>query len=97
MSNRFSPLQNDDQNLTTKEPTSTIPNIPEKIPINSRNTSPICTTENYLKNFIPFTDPGNSDCAGIIGRKVLVVDESHVKRIRRNDFYKELKNGKAIF
>ena len=40
MSNRFSPLHNDDQNLTMKRPTSTIPNIPEKISANSRNTSP---------------------------------------------------------
>ena len=65
LSNRFSPLHNDDQNLT-KRPTSTIPNISEKIPTNSRNTSPhaintvgnkrplVCTTNNYLKNFIPF-------------------------------------------
>ena len=64
--NRFSPLHNDNQNLTTKRPTSTILNIPEKIPTNSRSTSPhatntvrnkrplLCTTENYLKNFIPF-------------------------------------------
>ena len=110
LSNRFSPLHNDDQNLT-KRPTSTIPNIPEKIPSNSRNTSPhatntrrnkrplVCTAENYLKNFIPFTVPGNRGYASIIknGRKVLVVGDSHVKRIRRNDFNKDLKNGKAIF
>ena len=83
----------------------------EKIPTNSRNTSPnatntvrnkrplVCTNENYLKNFIPFTVPGNSNYTSIIknGRKVLVVGDIHVKRIRRNDFNKELKNGKAIF
>ena len=59
----------------------------------------VCTTEDYVKNFIPFTVPGNSDYASIIknGRKVLVVGDSHIKRIRRNDFNKELKNGKAIF
>ena len=57
--NRFSPLHNDGQNLTTKRPTSTILNIPEKIPTNSRSTSPhvtntvrnkrplVCTTEMY--------------------------------------------------
>ena len=39
LSNRFSPLHNDDQNLT-KGPTSTNPNTPQKIPTNSRNTSP---------------------------------------------------------
>ena len=108
LSNSFSPLHVD-QNLT--RPTSTIPNIPEKIPINSRNTSLhttntmwnkrplVCTNENYLKNFIAFTVPGNSDYASVIknGRKVFVVGFSHIKRIRRNDFNKELKNGKAIF
>ena len=108
LSNRFSPLHVD-QNLT--RPTSTIPNIPEKIPTNSRNTSLhttntmwnkrplVCTNENYLKNFIAFTVPGNSDYASVIknGRKVFVVGYSHIKRIRRNDFNKELKNGKAIF
>ena len=47
-SNRFSPLHNDDQNLTTKRPTSTIPSIPEKIPTNSRNTSPHAT--NTVRN-----------------------------------------------
>ena len=58
LSNRFSSLHVD-QNLT--RPTSTIPNIPEKIPTNSRNTSPhasntvqnkgplVCTAKNYLK------------------------------------------------
>ena len=90
MSNTFSPL-NFDQDLT--RPTSTIPNIPEKIPTNSRNTSlhttntvrnkiPIeCTTENYLKSFIPFTVPGNSDYESVIknGCKVLVVGDSHLK------------------
>ena len=86
-------------------------NILEKIPTNSRNTSPhttntvrnkrplVCTTENSLKNFIPFTVPGNSYYASFIknGRKVLVVGDSHIKRIRRNYFNKEIKNGKAIF
>ena len=59
----------------------------------------VCTTKNYLKNFMPFTFPGNSDYASMIknGCKVLVVGNSHVKRIWRNDLNKELKNGKAIF
>ena len=111
LSNRFSPLHNDDQNVTKKRPTSTIPNIPGKIPTYSINISPhatntvqnerplVCTTENYLKDFILFTVPGNSDYASIIknGLKVLSVGDSHVKRVRRNDFNKELINGKAIF
>ena len=96
---------------TTKRPTSTIPNIPGKIPTHSRNTSPhatnivrnkrplVCTTENYLKNFIPFIVPGNSDYASVIknGRKVLVVGNSHIKQIRRNDFTKNLKTVKLSF
>ena len=71
---------------------------------NSKNTSPhetitvrnkrplVCTTENYLKN-------GNSDYTSIIKKslKVLVVGYSHVKRLQRNDFNKELKNDKALF
>ena len=43
LSNRFSPLHNNDQNLKMKRPTSTIPNIHEKIPTDSRNTSPHAT------------------------------------------------------
>ena len=48
---------------------------------------------------IPYAVPGNSDYASVIknGRKVLVAGDCHVKIIRRNDFNKELKNGKAIF
>ena len=90
MSNTFSPLDFD-EDLT--RPTSTIPNIPEKIPTNRRNTflhttntvqnkrPLVYTTKNYLKNFIPFTVPGNSDYASVIknGRKVLVVGDSHIK------------------
>ena len=88
-------LHNDDQNLT-KRRTSTIPNIPEKIPTNSRNTSPhatntmqnkrplVCTTGKYLKiSYLKGSVPGNRGYASIIknGRKVLVVGDSHVKRI----------------
>ena len=49
LSNRFSPLHVD-QDLT--RPTSTIPNIPEKIPTNSRNTLSIqlilCEVKDHL-------------------------------------------------
>ena len=59
----------------------------------------ICVTENYIKNFTPVTIPGNSNYASISknGRKILVVGDSHVKRIRRIDFNKELRNGKTYF
>ena len=39
LSKRFSPLHNDDQNLTTKRATSTVLKIPEKIPADSRSIS----------------------------------------------------------
>ena len=59
----------------------------------------ICVTENYIKNFTPVTIPGDSNYASISknGRKTLVVGDSHVKRIRRIDFNKELRNGKVYF
>ena len=43
----------------------------------------LCVTENYIKNFIP----GNSNYASIVknGPKILVVDNNHVKRIRKID------------
>ena len=39
------------------------------------------------------------NCASISknGHKILVVGDSHVKRIRRIDFNKKLRNGKAYF
>ena len=48
---------------------------------------------------MPFTVPGNSDCTSIIknGSIVLAVGDNHVKWIQRNDFNKDLKQGKAIF
>ena len=66
----------------------------------ARNKRPdVCITEKYISNFKPLTVPGNSNYASITknGRKILVVGDSHIKRIRRNDFNKELKIGKAFF
>ena len=31
------------------------------------------------------------------GRKICMVDDSHIKRIKRNNFNKELGHGKAFF
>ena len=47
----------------------------------------------------PTTVPGNSTYSGITkhGRKICVVGDSHVKRIKRNDFNKALRHGKAFF
>ena len=59
----------------------------------------ICVTENYIKNFIPVTIPGNRNYANISknGRKILVLGDTHVKRIRRFDFNKEFRYIKAYF
>ena len=48
---------------------------------------------------IPATIPGNSNYASISkdGRKIFVVGDSYVKRIRRIDFNKELRNNKVYF
>ena len=45
----------------------------------------ICITEKYIKNFTPITVPGNSTYSGITkhGRKICVVGESHIKRIKQ--------------
>ena len=66
----------------------------------ARNKRPdVCITEKYISKFKPLTVPGHSNYASITknGRKILVVSDNHIKRIRRNDFNKELKNGKAFF
>ena len=59
----------------------------------------ICVTENYIKNFILVIIPGNSNYASISknGHKILVAGDSHIKRIRRIDFNKELRKRKAYF
>ena len=59
----------------------------------------ICATEKYFKNFTPVTIAGNSNYSSISknGRKILLVGHSHVNRIRRIDFNKELRNGKTYF
>ena len=86
LSHRFSPLHVN-QYLTRE--TSTIPNIPEKIPTNCRNT--FLHTTNTVRNKRPLVYTTKNYL------KVLVVGDSHIKWIRRNDCNKELKNGKAIF
>ena len=59
----------------------------------------ICTTENYLRNYNPPEVPGNSSYATVskFGKKIFMADDSHVKRIKRIDFNKELRSGKAFF
>ena len=67
--------------------------------INANKRPDICITEKYVKNFTPTTAPGNGTHSGIIknDRKIIVVGDSHIKRIKRNDFNKELRHGKAFF
>ena len=67
------------------------------IKLERKRRADIRVTENYIKNFTLVTMPGNSSYASISknGREILVVGDSHVKRIRRIDFNKELRNGKA--
>ena len=110
LTNRFSPIHVDNQHSSMAQETNTPIEIPHKSFSNKRTSSdvaatvqnkrpPICSTENYLKHFHPFTAPGNIEYASIAkhGRKVLIVGDSHVRCIRRNDCNKELKNEKAIF
>ena len=67
--------------------------------INVNKRPDICITEKYIKNFTPTTVPENSTNSGVTkhGRKICVVVDSHIKRIKRNDFNKELRHGKAFF
>ena len=59
----------------------------------------ICTTENYLRNYNPPTVSRYSSYATFskFGKKVFIVGDSHVKRIKRLDFDKELRSGKVFF
>ena len=67
--------------------------------INANKRPDICITEKYIKNFTPTTVPGNSTYSGVTkyGRKIYVVSDSHIKRIKRNDLNKELRHGKRLF
>ena len=63
--------------------------------INANKRPDICITERYVNTFTPTTVPGNSTNGH--GHKICVVGDSHIKRIKRNDFNKELHHGKAFF
>ena len=110
LTNRLSPIYVDNQHSSMAQETNTPLEIPHVSFNNKRTSSDVaatvqnkrpstCATENHLKNFHPFTAPGNSEYHSIAkrGRKVLIMGDSHVRRIRRIDFNKELKNEKAIF
>lgn len=59
----------------------------------------ICTTENYLWNYNPSSVPRNSSYANFFkfGNKIFVVGDTQIKKIKRLDFNKELRSGKALF
>ena len=59
----------------------------------------VYVTKNYIKYFIPVATPGNSNYASISknDHKILVIGDSHIKRIRITSLNKELRNGKAYF
>ena len=67
--------------------------------INANKRADICITEKYVKNVTPSIVPRNNTYSGIIkhGPKICVVGDSHIKRIKRNDFNKELRHDKAFF
>ena len=74
-------------------------NAQMQIIINANKRPEICITEKNIKNFTPTTVPGNSTYFSIIihGLKICVVGSSYIKKIKQNDFNKELRHGKAFF
>ena len=59
----------------------------------------IFAPQNYLRNYNPPTVPRYSSYATVskFGKKIFVDGDSHVKRIKRLNFNKELRNCKAFF
>ena len=105
--NRFEPLQQEERQSVEEnhrnENNSNEDNHctpPQETKITNNNRRPnVCITENYIQNYKQITYPGNSNYATIAksGKKIFVIGDSHVKRIRRDDFNKQLKSGKAFF
>ena len=72
---------------------------PNLIPAQNHSRRPsVCTTENYLRNYNPPIVPRGSNYATVskFGKKMFVVGDSHVKRIKHLDSDKELRSGKAF-
>ena len=104
-SNRFDPLQIEDHRIEEYQNNE----IPATTKMQQYNTSmhtefnnrrpEVCITERYLQNFKPVTVPGNNNYANMTkyGRKIFIVGDSHIRRLRRDDFNKELRGGKAFF
>ena len=106
-SNKFTPLLTKNTDDVTKSSSTNIAsaNSKKSHPIKlishfERKRRPdICVTENYIKNFTPVTIPGSSNYASISknGRKILVVGDNHVKRIRRSILTTNLEMAKLYF
>ena len=74
--------------------------VPNLMPAQNHSRRPnICITESYLRNYYPPAVPGNSSYAIVskFGKNIFAVGDSHVKRIKRLDFNKEFRSGKAFF
>ena len=72
---------------------------PNLIPAQNHSRRPnVCITENYLRNYNPPTVPRGSNYATVskFGKRMFVVGDSHVKRIKHLDFNKELRSGKEF-
>lgn len=105
-SNVFSPLYIEDKNENIDFSASGLPQNNQQVSTLNvtsnqvQNRRPnVCITENYIQNFNPPTIPGNSSYAtrAKIGKKIFVVGDSHIKRMKRLDFNKKLNSGKAFF
>ena len=73
---------------------------PNLMPAQNQSRRPnICTARNYLRNYNPPAVPRHSSYATVskFGKKIFVVGDSHVKKIKRLDFNKELRSGNAFF
>ena len=105
--NKFIPLLRENTDDVTKCSSTNIASANSKKPhpiklishFEKKRRPDICVTKNYIKNFTPVTIRGNGNYASILknGRKILIVGDSRVKRIRRIDFNKELRHGKVYY
>ena len=102
--NRYAPLANGNkQTYIDPQPSD---QAPPSVPINKptadnnnktikRNRRPqICCTESHLNNFIPVR-PGKATYAAATkrGRKIMVISDSMMQRIRKKEFYQNINHG----
>ena len=99
--NRFMPLAfvNNDKPTRNDYDVDVIQEIPPPHPgttttLKTNKRPIVCYTEKHLTNFVPVR-PGKSSYAGATknGRKVLVLSDSMMQRIRKREFNENLKNA----